>query len=387
MNVPLIRGARTSLMLAAALLAAFFSGCNSGKKPEAQAAESTTNTDKNLFSIPAEQIQHLRLVTVQPTSLSRVLRLTGAVAYNNFKTTPVISQVSGPVLQIMASPGDKVNRGQPLLYASSPEFSQVRAAFLKARDSSNIASKNYLRSKDLYEHHAISEKDLLEAESARNQSQTDLQVAVQSLSILGISKAETMNGTASPRIPVLAPIAGEVVERLVAPGQLLQAGNTQCFTISDLSTVWVLVNVYEHDLSFVHTGDEVDISTEAYPTVFKGKISYLGAALDPTSRTLQARIVTQNPGEKLKKDMYVTATVQAGRLENVLTVPESALLRDSENEPYVFKVAAKNQFARTQVTTGQSAGGQTQILSGLKPGDQVVAEGALFLEFENSLQH
>ena len=114
------------------------------------------------------------------------------------------------------------------------------------------------------------------------------------------------------QIPLLAPVAGEIVERLVGPGQLLQAGVTQCFTISDTSTVWVLVNVYQSDLGSVHIGDTADITTDAYPEVFRGRISYLAPALDPTTRTLQERIVTENPGHKLKKDMYVTATVRAG---------------------------------------------------------------------------
>ncbi len=138
------------------------------------------------------------------------------------------------------------------------------------------------------------------------------------------------------QIPLLAPVAGEIVERLVGPGQLLQAGATQCFTISDTSTVWVLVNVYQSDLGSVRIGDAVDITTDAYPEVFRGRISYLAPALDPTTRTLQARIVTENAGHKLKKDMYVTATVRAGAVANALLVPDAAVLRDDENMPFVY---------------------------------------------------
>jgi cobalt-zinc-cadmium efflux system membrane fusion protein len=377
-------GVRLSLAsMAAALL--LLSGCGQSKNPETS-TESVTKPAGNLLSVPADQLQHLQLISVQPVSLTRVLRLTGTVAYNNFRTTPVISQVSGPVLQILVSPGEKVQKGQPLLYASSPEYSQFRAAYLKARDVFRVADKNYARAKDLYEHHAISEKDLYDAESARNQAQADLQAGVQSLEILGISHPESVETAISAKIPLLAPISGEVVERLVAPGQLVQAGNTQCFTISDLSNVWVLVNVYEHDLAAVHAGDPVEIRTESYPTVFRGKISFLGAALDPTSRTLQARIVTDNPGEKLKKDMYVTATVQAGKLDHVLAVPDAALLRDAQNEPYVYIAAGQNQFARRPVTIGQSQNSVTEIKSGLNPGDKIVANGALFLQFASSLQ-
>jgi cobalt-zinc-cadmium efflux system membrane fusion protein len=189
------------------------------------------------------------------------------------------------------------------------------------------------------------------------------------------------------QIPLIAPVGGEVVERLVGPGQLLQAGATQVFTISDMSTVWVLVNVYQNDMAFVHPGDSVDITTDSYPEVFHGKISYLAPALDPNTRTLQARIVTSNPGKKLKKDMYVTATVRAGAIRDALTVPDAAVLHDTENQPFVYVQSGSNQFARRLVRTGDSLSGRTQVTDGLKEGERVVGDGSLFLQFKNSLQH
>jgi multidrug efflux pump subunit AcrA (membrane-fusion protein) len=154
-----------------------------------------------------------------------------------------------------------------------------------------------------------------------------------------------------------------------------------------MSTVWVLVNVYQNDLAYVRNGDNVDITTDAYPDVFRGKISYIADALDPNTRTLQARIVTQNPGYKLKKDMYVTANVQAGALANALTVPDAAVLRDTENEPFVYVQTPSNQFARRTVKVGDSQAGRTLIRDGLKENEHVIGDGSLFLQFKNSLQH
>jgi multidrug efflux pump subunit AcrA (membrane-fusion protein) len=154
-----------------------------------------------------------------------------------------------------------------------------------------------------------------------------------------------------------------------------------------MSTVWVLVNVYQNDLASVRIGDAVDITTDAYPDIFHGKISYVADALDPTTRTLQARIVTENPGYKLKKDMYVTANVHAGALANALTVPDAAVLRDTENQPFVYVQVASNQFARRLVKIGDSQDGRTLIQEGLKEGEDVVGDGSLFLQFKNSLQH
>ncbi len=372
----------------AVLLSVFAAGCSSNvARTQAYSGGASDAKSAELFNVSADQMAHVQVVTVQPSDFPRVLRLNGTVAYNGFLTTPVITQVSGPVSRIVVSPGQQVHQGQPMLYVSSPDYSQLRANYLKARDAHALAHKNYVRAQDLWAHHAIAERDLQAAESAEIQSQADLQAAEQALKILGIPSPETLiEKPVSPEVPLLAPIAGETVERLCAPGQVIQAGQTQCFTISNMATVWVLANVYEAQLAYVHVGDPVTIKTEAYPDVFHGKISYMGAALDPTSRTLQARIDTANPGGRLKKDMYVTATVVAGKINNALLVPDSAVLRDAENEPFVYVEAARNQFARRPVKVAESIAGKTQIVSGLQPGDRVASEGSLFLQFANSLQ-
>jgi multidrug efflux pump subunit AcrA (membrane-fusion protein) len=153
-----------------------------------------------------------------------------------------------------------------------------------------------------------------------------------------------------------------------------------------MGTVWVLANVYQNQLAFVHVGDPVTITTDAYKQEFHGRISFMGAALDPTSRTLQARIDTQNINRLLKKDMYVTATVVAGQIRDALLVPDASVLRDNENMPFVYIEIAENKFARRTVQLGESKDGKTQIVAGLKPGDKVAGNGSLFLQFENSLQ-
>jgi membrane fusion protein, heavy metal efflux system len=375
-----------TLALAGVLALASCSDNRSATEPDS--AGKSANDSARLFSISNEQMAHIQVVTVQPSDLPRVLRLSGTVAYNGFRTTPVITQVSGPISRILSQPGELVKQNQPMLYVASPDFAQNRANYLKARDAFILADKNYVRSVDLYNHHAIAERDLQAAESARTQAQADMVAAEQSLKILGANPATVLKSSNSPEIPLLAPLGGEVVERLCSPGQLIQAGTTQCFTLSDMSTVWVLSNVFQDALSYVHVGDPVTIQSEAYPDVFHGTISFIAAALDPASRTLQARIVTQNPGGKLKKDMYVTTVVRAGSIRNALAVPDSAILRDTENEPFVYVAAnqAGNQFARRPVKIGESQNGSTHVVSGLQPGARVVGDGSLFLQFANSLQ-
>ncbi len=376
------------LLVAASVIA----GCSS----EQRASQMTSFSGKeskseqaSLFTIPQDQMSHVQVVTVEPTTLTRTLRLTGAVAYNAFSTTPVITQVGGPVTRILVVPGERVKKDQPLLTVTSPDYSLLFASYLKAKDTFRVADKNYDRAKDLYAHSAIAERDLLQAESDRNQAQADLNAALLGLKILGIPDPEKLvNAPSSSEIPLLSPIAGEIVERDVSPGQLLTAGTTQAFVISDMSTVWVLANVYQSDLAYVKVGDEVVVQTDSYAgTTFHGKISFVSPAVDPTTRTLQARIVVDNPGEKLKNNMYVTAVVTAGSVQNAIAVPDASILRDDENQPFVYVANSANSFGRRSVDIGQSENGVTQVLKGLSPGDQIAGNGSLFLQFANSFQH
>lgn len=340
-----------------------------------------------LFSIPQDQMSHVQVLTIKPTTLKRTLRLTGSVAYNSFHTTPVITQVSGPVSRVVVVPGQRVTPAEPMLYVASPDFSQLRTNYLKARAAYALAQQASARARDLYQHHAIAEQNLEQAESVEVQAGGDLAATEAALKVLGITNPDALvKSPPSFEVPVRAPIAGQVVEQNVAVGQLVQTGATQCFLVSDTSNVWVLVNVYQKDLPNVRVGDPVTIQTESYPDVFHGRISYVAASLDPNTRTLQARIETGNPGLKLKKDMYVVASVDAGVIQNAIALPDSAVLRDSENMPFVYVESSAQQFGRRTVTLGDSLNGQTQVTSGLKPGDRVVGNGSLFLQFANSLQ-
>jgi membrane fusion protein, heavy metal efflux system len=366
--------------------AATFPGCQSSKS---NPADSPANHGNNaeLFTIPQDQMSHVQVVTVHPATIVRSLRLTGAVAYNSFHTTPVITQVSGLVSKIVVVPGQKVTLGEPMLYVASPDYSQLRTNYLKAKDAYALAQKAYARAQDLYQHHAMAEQGLEQAASAEVQAGGDLVSAQAALKVMGVTDPdELVKAPASFEVPVKAPIAGLVVEQDVAVGQLIQPGSTQCYMLSDTSSVWVLVNVYQKDLPYVRVGDAVTIQTDSYPDTFHGRISYIAASLDPTTRTLQARIDTPNPGDKLKKDMYVSATVQAGSIPNAIAVPDAAVLRDNENQPFVYAMTSSSQFGRRTVTLGESLNGQTEITSGLRSGDQVIGNGSLFLQFANSLQ-
>jgi cobalt-zinc-cadmium efflux system membrane fusion protein len=389
MNIRENRWQRLTPALAAlSAIMVVLAGCQeSASNASANSGGANNSSNPELFTVPQDQMSHVQVLTVQPTTLTRSLRLTGAVAYNSFRTTPVITQVSGPVSRVVVVPGQKVIQGEPMLYVASPDYSQLRTNYLKAKDAYALAQKANARAQDLYEHHAIAEQNVEQAQSAEVQASGDLVATQAALKVMGVTDPDALvKAPPSFEVPVKAPIGGLVVEQDVSAGQLIQPGTTQCFMISDISTVWVLVNVYQKDLPYVRVGDQVAIQTDTYPEVFHGRIAYVAPSLDPNTRTLQARIETNNPGEKLKKDMYVVATVNAGTIQNAIALPDAAVLRDTENQPFVYAAASANQFGRRTVTLGESLNGKTEIISGLKPGDRVVGNGSLFLQFANSLQ-
>jgi membrane fusion protein, heavy metal efflux system len=286
------------------LLAVTCAACSSGPGESESKMTSYTATEKKAetaqtFRITQEQTAHVEITPVRKENLPRTLRLTGAVAYNSFLTTPVFAAIGGPVHEILVAPGQVVHKGQPLLTVTSPDYSAARSAYIKARDAFALADKMYARAQDLFAHGAIAEADLQQAESNRTQAHADLESSADALRALGLNDPEAVAKNpvqSTAEIPVTAPVAGEIVERLVGPGQLLQAGGTQCFTISDTGSVWVLVNVYQSDLSFIGVGQDAEIATDSYPDTFHGKISYIAPSMDATTRTLQARIVAQNRG-------------------------------------------------------------------------------------------
>jgi cobalt-zinc-cadmium efflux system membrane fusion protein len=380
------------LLLSAGLAAGVcVAGCGgSGEQASKMTSFSTAESPEakaELFSLPADQMAHIQVLPVEQGPLPRTLRLTGAVEYNDFKTTPVITQVGGAVSRVVVVPGEKVTAGQPLLYVASPDYSLLRSAYIKARDAYQLADRFYVRAQDLYAHHAIAEADLEQAESTRAQAEADLEASTVAIRVLGIADPEkVLTKPATTEIPLFSPVAGEVVDRQCSPGQLLAAGATQCFTLSDMSSVWILVNIYQNDVPYVHVGDTVAVSNESYPGVVNGKIAYISPALDPNTRTLQARIESPNPGERLKKEMYVTAEVRAGVIPNALLVPNSSVLRDEQNMPYVYVQTGDKQFGRRDVTLGENQDGKTQIVTGLRANDRVIGDGSLFLQFQNSLQ-
>jgi cobalt-zinc-cadmium efflux system membrane fusion protein len=344
-----------------------------------------------LLAVPPDQLAHLKIAAVRKANWAVTVRTTGTVDWNADRTTPVITQVSGPVARIVADTGQAVEQGQPLLYVSSPDVSNAVAAYKKARNHRDLTQREMARSSDLFEHHAIARKDYESAQADFNDASTDLQNSLDALKILGVSQdeieaADRQGAPIRPELAVRSPIAGIVVQKLVAPGQLIQAGATSCFVVSDVSTVWVQGHVFDRDLGAVRVGDTVEATNPSLPVVFHGTVQYIGAMLDPATRTTPVRIVTRNPRGLLKKDMFLDTVIHTRTTRNMLVVPTSALLHTSENEPFVYVEAAPGRFAQRLVAVGAQQDGLAEITSGLRDGEPVVSDGGVFLQFAASSQ-
>lgn len=373
-------------------------GCG-GRREDAssRAAENASSAQKpaaagaGYFTVPAEQMPHLQVVPVARTTWQTVLHTTGTVDWDNDQTTQAITQVSGPIARILVDFGSHVNKGDVLLYVSSPDVSNAVSVYRKAKNRLDLAQRNLERSKDLLDHKAISQHDYESTQADFNDATTDVQTALQALRIFGVTQreitdAEQQNVAIRPELAMRAPISGTVVQKLVLPGQLIQAGTTAAFTISNVATVWVQGHVYEKDLRSVHKGDEAEMRTASFPTVFRGTVAYIGDLIDPATRTTPVRIVTKNLDGLLKKDLFLDVTILDKTSRQALAVPTTAVLYDEQNFPFVYRQIDQGRFAQQQITLGAQQGGQTEVVGGLKEGDRVVSQGSVFVQFAQSFQ-
>jgi cobalt-zinc-cadmium efflux system membrane fusion protein len=370
--------------------AAVLCSCGLYKKDSPAAAESS-RPEATLFQVPPNQMPHLKIVEVQRSVWSATVRTTGTVDWDADHTTQAITQVSGPISRILVDTGDRVQVDQPLLYVSSPDGATAISTYRKARNRVDYAKKTLDRSKDLLEHKVIAQKDLEAAEQDYNDANAELENDLQALKILGVSQpeidqAERQGVGINPKLPVRSPVAGLVVQKLVTPGLVVQAGTTPCFMISDTSTVWVWGHIYDRDLESIRVGDEVDETDSSFQKTFRGVVSYIGALIDPATRTTPVRIVTRNPEGLLKKDMFVDATIHTRSGRSLLSIPTSAILRNDENLPFVYVEAGQGSFAQKLVNIGVQHNDETEITSGCKEGERIVAEGSVFLQFAHSTQ-
>ena len=359
---------RTALVASLAVLGV--AACTAAPPPP------PVRADPSLFTVPPEQRARLQIVTVDRKPVVRTVSVPAAVAFDDLKTSTVMPLVSGKVEKVLVHEGDRVRPGQPLLVIASPDSSDAAANL--TRDRAVLQNKKVVlaRDEDLYAHQAISQEELQGAQ---------LDVTEAKAQLADDEARARITGTGMSHAELRSPIGGLVVSRQVSAGNAVSAGSTPCFVITDPTVVWVVAQLYQQDLARVRVGDAARIRSPELQAPLQGHVTYIGAAIDPDTLTVPVRIAVSNPGGLLKSGMYVSAEIQPDAPEDALVVPASAVLRDDDNLPFVFVQASPGQFARRHVTLGDAVDGGDVIASGLRPGEQVLAGGAVFVQFAESL--
>jgi cobalt-zinc-cadmium efflux system membrane fusion protein len=303
------------------------------------------------------------------------LNVTGVVSADIARSVPVVSMASGRVVEIRARLGDSVQKGQLLMRVQSSDLAQVFSDYRQAVAEEKVAVAQLARSRILFDKGAIAQKDLELAHEIEEKADVAVDTAIERLRILGADKDHP-----SILVDIVAPASGVITDQQVTAASGTQGlASPSAFTISDLSRVWVLCDVYENDLALVTLGEQAEIRLNAYPnTVLNGRISNIGAILDPNIRTAKVRVEVENPG-MMRLGMFVQAKFRGQQTQVRAAVPSSAVLSLHDRD-WVYVATGANTFRRVEVRSGQMLpGGRQEILSGIRPGDRVVAD-ALLLE-------
>jgi cobalt-zinc-cadmium efflux system membrane fusion protein len=380
-------------------------GCGKGRSAARPSAESPAKGAKaeepatpERVRLTAAAIAEAGITTwkVQVVDLSHLLSLNGSVGYNENRLLQVAANVKGRVASIPVDLGARVKAGDPLLVIESVELGRTREEFAKELSSFNVSASAYERAKKLVEANAISagefqarEGDYLAKKAAVASAERTLHLYGDSEEAVARLRANAGAGTHSAAdgatLTLRAPFAGRVIDRKVTPGALFEALQP-LMTVADLGSVWVFLNAYEKDLALLHEGLPVTLRTDAYPQkTFRGRVDFLGSVIDPQTRSVRLRATVENREGKLRPGLFVKAQLDVPKPQSearpIVAVPQAAL-QTLEGRTTVFVQVEPGVFARHHVEVGHSFEGFTEILAGIRPGDDVATEGSFVLKSE-----
>jgi membrane fusion protein, heavy metal efflux system len=358
-------------------LAMLLAGCGDAKSdPKAEAPpQATVEHEEDANVIQVDHPEQFPLFTAVAHDSTSQLTVTGTVNPDISRSVPVISIATGRVVEIHARLGDTVKKGQLLLRVQSADMSGAFSDYRKAVADEQLAHTQLDRSKLLYDKGAIALNDLQVAQDTEDKAKVDVENTTERLHVLGGSVDHP-----AAIVDIVAPVSGVVTDQQVTNAAgVAGLGSPNPFTISDLSSVWILCDVYENDLANVHTGEGAEIRLNAYPDkVFTGRISNVGPVLDPNIRTAKVRIEVRNPG-LMRVGMFVTATLHGQKKETHVAVPASAILHLHDRD-WVYVPTNDKKFRRMEIAGGDMLPGNMQeVISGIRPGVQVV-QSALVLQ-------
>jgi cobalt-zinc-cadmium efflux system membrane fusion protein len=366
-----------ALLLLAPLLAVVASGCRDSKS--AQVAPPA--------AAPGAAVNPVTVVRPEIRTRAAVLETTGKVQFDEEQLVRVNAPVTGRVIEVLARPGELVETGHPLFVLDSADLGQAKSDYAKAVSDLARSERAIKLAKDLFEMKAIAEKDIREAENDHNKSLAERDRAAARLRTLGIRPDQLKDiadrADASTTVTVRAPRSGVIVERNISPGQVVSYGQSDTpvslFVIANLSTMWVVADVYEPDVPKVRLGQAMRVTLPCCPQDrYVGKVVHIGAAVDKDSRTVKVRAVVTNPGGVLKGEMFVRVAIDTGSWQ-VLTLPQSAIQR-ADGSTFVLLEKGKGEYERRSVKTGPDFDGVTEVVDGVTAQDRVVSTGGVLLK-------
>ncbi len=367
-----------TIVIVAALCAACGEGSSNSPPASAKPAPETS------AAAPATPIQ-----TMRPEMKTRqaVLETSGKVVFNEERLVRVHAPVTGRVVEVLARPGDAVEPGTRLLVIDSPDLSAAKSDYAKAVADEERADKAIRLVRELLEVKAVAQKELREAENDFRKAQAERERAAARLRTLGVKDDRfpdiAMRADANTTVTVTAPRGGVIVERNISPGQVVSYGQSDTpvnlFVIADLSTMWVLADVYEPDVPRVRMGQTVAVTLPCCPGErYEGQVAYIGDSVDPQTRTLKVRVVVPNRGRALKAEMFVKVAL-ATASTTMLTIPQSAVHRE-DGKTFVLVERGKDDYQRRPVKLGADLNGSVEVLEGVGPNDRVVTQGSILLK-------
>lgn len=325
-------------------------------------------------------------VVVAPAKKQRlggVISATGKVEANADRIAHVSPRISGKIVSVKASLGDSVSAGQALATLDSVELGEALGRYHQSKTKLALAQSNMERIKNLVEKKIAARKDVFQAETDFKNAQTELHTDEERLSLYGVSASDLKGENhKKPLLPVRSPISGIITEKHAIVGELADPSKS-LYTVADLSSVWVMVDINEKDLAKVHRGQAAIVAVGAFPDLkLKGRITYIADLVNEATRTVKARVEVANPGRKLKPEMFATVELALpADAPPVLAVPEDAL-QDLDGKKVIFVAESEAEFAARQVQAGRTAGGMVEIVSGLKEGERYAVKGAFILKSE-----
>ncbi|MDE2058177.1 MAG: efflux RND transporter periplasmic adaptor subunit [candidate division NC10 bacterium] len=336
---------------------------------------------------PDAAVETVKITSPEYRTRQQVLETTGKVQFNEERLVRVNAPVTGRASEVLAHPGDIVERGHRLLVLDSPDLGTAKSDYAKAASDLEHAEKAVTLARELFQVKAIAQKELRDTENDYRKAMVEEERSASRLRTLGVPDSQFNDIAArtdtSTTVVVTAPRGGVIVERNVIPGQVVAYGQSDTppnlFLISDLSTMWVLADVYEPDVSKVRVGQTAGVTLACCPSErYEGQVTYISDSVDPQTRTVKVRVVVPNRGRALKAEMFVKVAILTGSAR-VLALPQSAVHRE-DGETFVLIARGKDEYDRREVKVGVDLDGAVEVLDGVTPQDRVVSTGSILLK-------